>query len=455
MYSTASMSTHLFIPKKELRDLESAKERLTITPKFDGEPVELFEEYSQEFGIPLYYYRNAAKVAKKVVDNRLEGSKVQYNFTSDLRPGQVPLIQRFQKYLTSGGTGYILEAPPGFGKTVVIIKMCTMIQRSAIVVVPRSNLVDQWVERFLEHTDIPKSKIGVINGDTVRYRGKSVVVGLVHSLSKFVGHQEFPFLWGTAVFDEVDRSVPPTTFSPIVGMFPAKYRIGTSATLERTDGMHEVFQHHIGQYFLKGRDVGRMTPKILIHEFNKSSGKLWMGSAKLNRRGMLLSKLANNPQRNALIAKYTKLIYNSGRRCVILSDRKEQLVTLRNLMFKMHGVPLSETGMYVRSAPTGNGKQRKISDTELKRVATDCKILFATYGMMGIGTDIPDLAGLVYATPQSQVEQSKGRIERLCEGKLEPIVVDIIDTAYQDTMRWANARKRQYRSAGSKITVRR
>uniref|UniRef100_A0A6M3LVR9 Putative helicase n=1 Tax=viral metagenome TaxID=1070528 RepID=A0A6M3LVR9_9ZZZZ len=73
--------------------------------------------------------------------------------------------------------------------------------------------------------------------------------------------------------------------------------------------------------------------------------------------------------------------------------------------------------------------------------------------MIALGTDIPSLSGLIYATPQSEVTQSKGRIERVLEGKKEPIVVDIVDTYYKDTMRWAKKREKSYIAEGLKIKV--
>jgi hypothetical protein len=71
--------------------------------------------------------------------------------------------------------------------------------------------------------------------------------------------------------------------------------------------------------------------------------------------------------------------------------------------------------------------------------------------MFAIGTDIQDLAGLIYATPMSETEQSKGRIERLLAGKLQPVVVDLVDTSYKMSLGWGRKREGQYSSEGLKI----
>jgi hypothetical protein len=61
------------------------------------------------------------------------------------------------------------------------------------------------------------------------------------------------------------------------------------------------------------------------------------------------------------------------------------------------------------------------------------------------------LAGLIYATPLSETEQSKGRVEREFAGKRQPVVVDIVDTAYDMTRRWGQKRERQYIREGLEI----
>ena len=451
MISEIKLSTHAFLPKKELKNLEQARQKLTVTSTYDeNNQVELFRDLPGVFGVPLYYFKNLS--AKKISDLRIEGSKIQYNFTSTLRPNQSTIFKQFKRYLTSGNTGFILNCKPGWGKTTCLIKMIQELQRSALVVVPRSNLVDQWVQRFLDHTDLPKSRIGWVNGKQVKVEGVSVIIGLVHSLARYQ-NESFSQMFGTIVFDEVDRSVPPVTFAPVVEMFPARYRIGASATINRRDGMNAIFDYHIGQCYLYGKDEGRMIPKVLIHHYEETSGYVHPTSQKLNRRGMLLSRLSENRKRNYLILKYLKMIYNSDRRCIVISDRVAQLNRLMHMANDHYGIPFEEMGFYVRQVPTdilGN-KKRTMKKSELDRVASDCKILFASYGMMSIGTDIPDLAGLIYATPQSDIEQTKGRIERMCDGKSQPVIVDIIDTAYPDAIIWGKQRERQYRFANLEI----
>jgi superfamily II DNA or RNA helicase len=469
MYQEVALGTHLYIRKTELgsRKVRELREELTLIPRGSegpGDPVYLYDERTEWFGIPLYHLtRPPTEWGRKVHDLRSDGRPIKFEFKSTLRPGQEPVINAFETWLQAGATGFLLEAKPGFGKTVTVLKMLQMLGRTALIIVPRSNLVGQWIERIVgdsakgikAHTSLKRNEVGWVNGSDINWRGKKLVVGLVHSLALDRLGDEFRKYFGVVVPDEVDHSIPPSTFAPVLSLFPAKYRIGASAEMKRFDGLEVIFHKHIGQVHLKGvaGENETMTPKAVIVNYPLDVGKVPGNLGAMQRRGILLSKLAKSPARNLMLARYIRMIYNSERRVVVLSDRVQHLLLLRDLVEKMQGIPKRETGMYVGSIPKGGplGKHVKMTAHERKRVASDCRVIFATYQMFALGTDIQDLAGLIYATPQSEIVQSKGRIERALEGKKEPVLVDVVDSAYKDAERWAAKRMAHYRSEGMTI----
>lgn len=461
LYNEAILGSYLYVRASELGEarIASLRERLTFVPRGTdaaGKPVALFEERNGLFGLPLYdSHLSPSLQAIATRDLRTTGTTFQFDFKPELREGQKPVISTLEKWLKEGATGFLLEAEPGFGKTVVLLKIMQLLGCTTLVVVPRSNLIKQWVERITEHTSLKRSEIGVVNGPQAVWRGKKVVVGLVHTLALDRLPKEFKTMFGAAFFDEVDHSVPPQTFGPVVTLCPVKYRVGCSAEMKRFDGRHVVFEKHIGQVRLQGvaHEDEVMQPKVLAVEFDRNSGKVYSGLSSMQRRGVLLSMLAKNPARNMMISKYVKLMYNSDRQLVVLSDRVEHLVTLRGMATKAQGIPLSETGLYAGSVPAGEDleKWRKPSGQELSQIASDCKVIFATYQMFALGTDIQNLAGLIYATPQSGVVQSKGRIVRALADKKQPVVVDVLDTMYPDTMRWWSKRLKHYRDEGMQV----
>ena len=134
------------------------------------------------------------------------------------------------------------------------------------MIVPRDRIVDQWIERLLEHTDLKREDIGIAQADKCDFRGKKVVVGMVHSLCKDKYGEEFKRYFGTVFMDEV-HTAGAETFSRVLAMFPAKYRIGVSATLKRADGMHDLYKLHIAQVHLKMEGGVESKPMILLREY--------------------------------------------------------------------------------------------------------------------------------------------------------------------------------------------
>lgn len=458
VFSKIIIGSYVYYPRSELTSTELAafKQKLTVRSWFDpNKNIELFDDsHSETFGVPLYNSYSGCRtnilnhlqdLAKTVVDARV-APRTTIGLKSDLYQKQQELMDQVTSLCDAGVTGFIIQAKPGFGKSLIGMSIMAHLGLRTLVIVPKSDLIKQWTKRLEQHSTLRSSDIGWVEGGKGDWEGKKVVIGLVHSIGLGRMGNVFNRYFGTVIFDEVDRSVPPKTFASVAGMLPAKYKIGLSATVKRADGLHVVFEKHIGQVFLQGADSNRMPPKVVIVPFAPSSGILGKWAEKAGRvqiRGMLISKLAQHARRNELIAQYTAKLARSGRRCAVLSDRKEQLSALHDLLVGMGFHTDNEVGFYVRSL---NGKN--MPEAARKLVARDSRIILATYPMMDRGTDIPELAGLVYATPQSDVEQSKGRIERFLADKKEPIIIDIVDMAYPETLRWASTRLAHYKRSG-------
>jgi len=451
-YSKIVIGAYIYVHMRELTNIRQWEKDLTAVNKYDGTrfPMYRYVPGGNWFGIPLYYDKNTYSSAEKIIDNRIVGNKVSFNFTAKYREGQEKVINTFSKNYKAGKTGFILGAKPGSGKTVLGIKMLSIIGRRALVVVPRENLVWQWMARIQEHSNLSKEQIGFICGKKVNWKDKEITVALVHTLATDRFGEGFRRNFGCVIFDEVHSSVPPRTFSPVLAMFPARIRIGMSATLERDDGLDIIFRNHIGQVYLRGNASGRMQAKVITHYFKGDSGYLHMPSLAKNRRGMLLSLLAKNIVRNKLIVWYILSFLKSKRRVAVLSDRVEQLKILQAILkeeLKKYPELIDITsGFYV-----GMLNKKVLKKSMLDRVARGANVILATYQKFDLGTDIQDLAGIIYGTPQKLIEQKQGRAERGVKGKKIPVVIDIVDVMYKDTVKWFKHRCEFYNSSGTII----
>lgn len=430
--------THWLIPKAELRTpLDELRRRLTIMPKYKGrEPLPAFIETPKFFGVPRHY-ANIGTMADKIVDMRCEGQDISFEMVNQPRPRQVPILQEFCTSVQNGSTGILLEAPTGSGKTYCSMNFLQYLKKTALIIVPRDRIVEQWVEAILEHTNLTRDEIGIAQGPKCQFEGKKIVVGMIHSLSKDKYPKEFKKYFGVVVWDEV-HTVSAETFSKTLTMFPAKYRIGVSATPDRKDGFEKLFLWHIAGKVIKMQGTTEVTPKIFVRQYEKKYKEkhpyLNKVVDKVNRRGIILSELAKDSSRNRLIAMFIQKFHASGRRTLMLSDREEQIQAVKQLLIQCSNVPEEKIGIFT-------GKTKK---AERQRVLDESEIILATYGVFNMAIDVPDLRALVYGTPLSDARQAAGRILRLCEGTKEPVILDLVDTDYKDTQGWAVNRRSTY-----------
>ena len=447
-YNKIILSTHVFVPKTDIDDIAELRKRFTVASKYkNGAVIPYYKETASYFGLPRHAQRLTKSIAKEIVDKRVMGLATGMEFTGELWDYQQKAVAEFEALISKGATGFFLESAPGSGKTVMGLRMLSTLGLTSLIIVPKSDLVKQWKERILSFTDIKEDEIGFVEGGRCDYYGKKIVIGLVHSVVlDRIATKEFCEYFGVILFDECDSSLPPTTFSSSAGMFPAKFRIGMTASATRADGLHIIFEEHLAQFRILCKNTKTLAPIVLRHKFPNTSGEIPHYLKDLSRRGVLISNLANNPVRNDLIARYASRSFNSGRATLIISDRKSQLKKIEQLLNKTYHIKSNSIGYFVRSLDG-----RMLKQAEKDRASDKCSIILATYGMLGRGTDIPRLETLILASIRSDLRQTLGRIERYMEGKQQPVVVDIVDTAYKETLKSANSRLKFYTERGLRI----
>ncbi len=440
MYREVILHTHAFVPKADIKtnDLYRLRASFLLNSKYEDDlEVEAYKETATHFGFPLHY-QNIDDLSDNVIDRRSEGRKIDFSMIDgfELRDNQKSIYKRFCGTYEEGKTGWLLHMMTGGGKTVTATTFIQKIGCTTLVIVPRDYLVKQWVENLLKFTSLKREDIGIAQQDRCEFEGKKVVVGMIHSIVKDKYPIEFKEYFGTVVFDEC-HTTGAETFSRALAMFPAKYKIGMTATMNRRDGLSNVYQWALGEVYLSpSNNTTLIQPKVFLRNFQTKTKHPYvsnMSDAK-KRRGVLISALAGDAIRNGLIAAYTKKFADSGRRVVVFSDRLEQLKNLKEILTKKYEMGMGSLGLFTGSTKV---KDRKI-------VLENSKVILATYGVMAMGVDVPDLRAVVFATPLSDVAQSVGRVLRLCKDAKDPVVLDIIDTVYPDCVRWAHTRQRYY-----------
>lgn len=366
-------------------------------------------------------------------------SKIRlWDGTDGKHEDQRPFADALEKALRNS-YGACGMAETGFGKTVVVLEVLARLKRTALIIVHKEFLMNQWIDRIREFYDIDPSEIGIVQQDRCEYRGKKIVVAMMQSLLAREYPSDFYDYFGVVVWDEVHR-LGASTFRETATMFPARYRIGVTATPKRKDDQEIVFFSHIGDIQAVG-ESRKIKPTIYMIRSN-----VVMTSDKhLRVRGRInFSKvnrwLGQHEARNRQIARLVVKAAESGRKIMVLSAlRSGHLPVLRELIeaeAAKKGLRIT-IGYYV-----GGMSERELTISETRQV------ILATYQMAQEALDIPDLDTLVLATPMKDVEQAVGRILRAKEGKKNPIVLDIVDSMIGICRGMASSRIKLYKKKG-------
>ena len=155
-------------------------------------------------------------------------------------------ISQVQKNPLHNVSGGIITIKCGAGKTVMAIKIISMIQKKTLIIVHKEFLLNQWIERINEF--LPTAKIGRIQGPIFDSQGKDIVIGMLQTLYD----RDFPENafddFGLTIVDEVHR-IGSCQFSKALLRIQTPLMLGITATLDRKDGLTKVI-HHLRTKFI-------------------------------------------------------------------------------------------------------------------------------------------------------------------------------------------------------------
>lgn len=345
------------------------------------------------------------------------------------------------------------------GKTVMAAWLLAQLGRKACVLVHAGFLMDQWRDTFLDLTDLTEDDLGLVQQAKCDWEGKKVVMAMVESL---VGEREYPQemfdSFGVVVCDEVHRHGA-VEWSRAAAMFPARTRIGLSATPRRGDGLWDVIRWHVGDVLVKEEGGGAAT----VYQVGTGVGLPrdvyeGRGRAKINL-ARLINALTRIGSRNDLIVDEVIRAVKAGRRPLVLSHRLEHLDTL-SAMFELLWDGDHPDSDETRTAKAVMGEEPDdflvgkyvggMKKAQIER-SRRCRVVFGTYQYAKEGLDDPSLDTLFLATPASDVEQAAGRILRDHPDKKGPLIVDFVDDRTGPCVGFARRRERQYKRLGFEV----
>lgn len=307
----------------------------------------------------------------------------------------------------------ILNLGCGKGKTKLAVKKIAQMKTPTLVIVPDGGILEQWKNAILGGDRTTpglrlNGELGLIQGPNFDW-ARPITLALVTTLGLRIRDGQIPpemyRYFGLIVYDEVHQIGAPMfslTAAPFYGN-----RIGLTATVTREDGLDPIYRYHIGEPFYT--DLSQdLVPSIY---FQQTPSQLPVDKAKVNgitNVSVLRTMLGQDYVANVYRYYHILEALKQGRKIICLSHSKFQL-RLFHALFPGSGLIISETEKADRL-------------TELRKT----QVCFAIARLGSTGVDDDALDTLFWLTPfrsKISLQQSMGRIQRLREGKKDPVMV--------------------------------
>ncbi len=311
----------------------------------------------------------------------------------------------------------IIVAPPGTGKTVVSLAIIKDKQQPALILVHRKQLADQWVERIESFLGIPKKDIGRI-GQGKSKPGKHITVAMIQSMEKAIQSTEQSELcnsFGTIIIDECHH-VPADTYQQVISKLNSYYMYGLTATPFRKYNDGKLIFIHLGEIIheVKSPEVqNQKGTQIIIRDTD-----LFVPfNTKTDQFETLFKILIHDSTRNQLILKDVVSQLNIGKKAVIITERKEHIISLQQYLKQN----------YDTIALSGEDSElnKKSKWAAIKK--GDFQVLITTGQYFGEGTDVQNIECLFLVYPfafEGKLIQYIGRVQR---SEISPIIYDYRD----------------------------
>lgn len=421
------------------------KQALRLSTALTPRMISCAEDHPHHIALPRGAYDDLRELMSRlgirlqIQEERTTGDRLDALFRGSLRNGQAAAVSA----LLSHDLG-VFVAPPGAGKTVVGANLIAARGRNTLVIVHRTQLLEQWRAQLSVFLDMEVSEIGQIGGGRRKPNGQ-LDVAMLQSLFTKKAVADRVTSYGHVIVDECHH-VPAVSFERVMREVKARYVLGLTATPTRRDGHQPIIQLQLGPtrhtIGAKKHAASRRFEHLLVPrqtEFRLSGDGTEATIHEVYRQ------LVQDAARNRLIIDDVASALKEGRSPIVLTERRAHLKSLaeqlRNTtpnLIVLHGgmrpKQRHEAIERIKATPAGRGR-----------------LVLATGRFIGEGFDDARLDTLFLAMPVSwkgTLVQYAGRLHRAHRAKTEVRMVDYVDKHVPMLARMFERRKRGYAAMG-------
>lgn len=405
--------------------IEFIKNELTVKPTLQNSYVEaksfpVYQESEKKIYVPRYW--GIAMFGHPKMLKIPYGENISLKFEGSLRDYQTTVLNEYLKAIDFGisddknkGNGSaLIELWTGAGKTVLGLKIIEVLKKKTIIFVHKTFLKNQWIERIQQY--LPNARIGSIQGQNIDIENKDIVLAMIQSVSMKTYNDTLFDSFGLSIYDECHH-MSSEVFCNCLKKCNTLYGLGLSATMNRKDGLTNVFKMYLGNICYKHSKKSN-EDNVLVKAIQFTIDDDEYNEVERDFRGQvkystMVNKVSNLNMRSDFIIYVleSELFINPKQQFIVLAQTKSLLNYLYSALVYKN---FASVGYYI-----GGMKESELKKSESKT------IILATFSMAAEALDIKSLTSLLLASPKADIVQAVGRILR--EKHSNPLVIDIID----------------------------